>query len=371
MKKYFLFFTLTILVFALFPAVAMEAEELQFPKLSGLFSVGYKNFDFKDKSRKDPYNTWHSRRLKATVWYPSQNEPTLEPYGEEENKFWERELEKLKASDFKKSDLKAAMLEMQHLKVHKSFEAQPLHEKCPVLLFEHGIGVTAGSYQCIFQELVSHGYIVVATHHPYVADTVFFQAREKVDKVYRKAKRNKKTVDTCLEDISFILGALSRLEGLEDIMDLDNIGMLGHSLGGTLTMKTARDKSFIKAALQLDAPLGDEVAQQYDNGSDFTIPFCHIFAEESVKTLPSLSLKANNFKAVIKGTEHMSFADHLLLMEIVPTFRKFSDPDPDYLTKYYGFTTLIRSFFDRFLKNKGDFELMDLNDEGVRIETGE
>lgn len=366
MKKYFLLFFIAGLICILSPAFAMDAEDLQFPKPSGPFSIGYRNFEFKDKNRKDPYNTRHSRRLKVTVWYPSKDPLKLEPYGEEEIEFWERELKGLKKSVFKSSDLKTAMEEIERLKVQKSFQAEPLSGKCPVLLFEHGIGVTAGSYQCIFQEVVSHGYIVVATHHPSIADTVFFQDGSKI---FHKAKRNKKTINTCLEDVSFVLMSLSKLEPLANIMDLENVGMLGHSLGGTVTMKTSRNNSRIKAALQLDAPMNDEIAQKFDSGSNFDIPFCHIFAEDSSKMIPAISLKKNNFKAVVKGTEHMSFADHLLLMEILPTFRKFGDPDPDYLTKYSATTTSICTFFDRFLKNQTEIDLMSLNDENISLET--
>ncbi len=70
----------------------MDAEDLQFPKPSGPLSLGYRNFEVKDKNRKDPYNTWHSRRLKVTVWYPSKAPSNVESYGQEEIKLWEREL---------------------------------------------------------------------------------------------------------------------------------------------------------------------------------------------------------------------------------------------------------------------------------------
>ncbi|MBA3814472.1 MAG: hypothetical protein H0X26_08330 [Alphaproteobacteria bacterium] len=120
----------------------------------------------------------------------------------------------LKKSVFTPSYLQTAQQEIQHLKLHKSFQSNPLSEKCPVLVFEHGIGVTAGSYQSIFQELVSHGYIVVVTHHPSIADTVCFQDGSKI---IREAKRNKKTITPCLDDISFVLNSLARLEPLTDV----------------------------------------------------------------------------------------------------------------------------------------------------------
>ena len=186
-----------------------ENAALIFPKPTGPFSVGYKNFEFTDENRKDPYNPGHKRRLKVTVWYPSQDSLKLEPYGLEERISMERTLHDEKIAP---SDLKTCMEQFNRLKVYKSANATPVKGKFPVILLEHGYGATPGSYQSLIQELVSNGYIVVATHHPYIADDVLFQNGTKALQDVEKVKKDNMLVQTYLDDVSFVLGSLIQNE---------------------------------------------------------------------------------------------------------------------------------------------------------------
>lgn len=92
---------LFLAVFLVFSAATFASDkEIQFPKPTGSFSVGYKSIELTYGSRNDPYRTDTLRRLKVTIYYPSNDEKTKEPYGHEEEVFWKRELtEPLQSQD--------------------------------------------------------------------------------------------------------------------------------------------------------------------------------------------------------------------------------------------------------------------------------
>ncbi len=328
-----------------------------FPKSSGDFVMGYKNIELIDTSRNDPYHAG-KRRLKITLYYPSTaSSAYLEPYGEEETLFWHRELTAVPSL---KEHFNVIMNEFRTLRIHKALNAEPLPGKYPVIVFNHGFGVTAGSYQSLFQELVSHGYIICAIHNPYIADTVIFQNE---DKLFRKAQKDETAVNTCIDDATFVLSFLPEIEYFHEVMDLDKIGILGHSLGGITSMVIARTNAQIKSVVSLDAPIEDLAA--YEDGSKgFDKPFLHLFANKD--SYSKTSLKVNNFKAFIVDTEHNSFADHEVLEKIIPFFKEESELD---FSKYHTITALIRLFFDQFLKNDHENPIMSFNNRDVLLET--
>lgn len=328
-----------------------------FPESSGSFAVGYKNIELTDLKRIDPYDAEKSRSLKVTFYYPSTASiDHSEPYGEEEEIFWNRELRPIPALE---KSFEVIMEQIRTLRLKKSLDSTPLPGKYPLLVFNHGFGITAGSYQSLFLELVSHGYIVCAIHNPYIADTVIFQND---DKLFRKAERDKIAVDTCFEDLTFVLSSLSQIEHFHGLMDMDRIGILGHSLGGTTSMMLARANHLIKAAAQLDAPIED--LSEYEDGSvGFDKPFLHLFADKNsfIKT----GLKLNNFKGLVVGAEHNSFADHEVLEQIIPFFQQ-GEPD---LAKYRTIVAIIRTFFDQFLKEDHDVNLESFRNQYILLET--
>lgn len=360
-------------------------NSIEFPSLTGLHSVGYKNLEFTDEGRDDPYNSGHPRKIKVTVYYPSIDAPKLEPYGDEEVDFWETELkEPLESKEITPKEFESIMQELKVLKVFKSKDAIPATGPFPVILFEHGFGVTAGSYQRMLLELVSHGYVVIAPGHPNIATTVIF---EDGTKAFLKAGRDALMFETAFLDTQFILRQIDAIASTMPSMNLTKIGMIGHSLGGATTVKTTRINPRINAGISLDAPIshdtydydGDERSVSnldsdivLDYGSDFEKPFLHIFAGKPMCDPSSVHLKNNNFKAVIKGTEHNSFADHGILKGTISVLKEkgwhLGAGNADASSYQTEMIQLIQSFFDKFLKNT-PVNLMQKNSDVITVET--
>jgi len=377
---------LFLAIFLIFSKATFASDkEIQFPKPTGSFSVGYKVVEFTEGSRLDPYHTEDLRRLKVTIYYPSNDEKTKEPYGHEEVVFWKRELiEPLQSEDMISEEFESVAAEINNLKVFKSKNALPATGPFPVILFEHGFGVTAGSYQGMILDLVSHGYIVLAPSHPYIADTVIFEDGKET---FLKSERDALMFETAFLDTQFVLRQIETIASTTPSMDLTKIGMMGHSLGGATTVKTTRLNPHILAGISLDAPIshdaydydGDERSVsnldsdiELDYGSDFEKPFLHIFAGKPMCDPSSVHLKNNNFKAVIKGTEHNSFADHGILKGKISVFKEKGWHLGAGNTNASSYQTemihLIRSFFDKFLKNQ-HVDLMQQNSDVITVET--
>lgn len=360
-------------------------HSIEFPSLTGLHSVGHKNIEFTDEGRDDPYNHGHHRKIKVTVYYPSIDAPKLEPYGDEEVVFWKTELqEPLQDHAMTQEDLESIVRELRCTQVFKSKDAIPATGPFPVILFEHGFGVTAGSYQRMLLELVSHGYVVIAPGHPNIATAVIF---EDGTKAFLKAGRDALMFETAFLDTQFILRQIDAIASTMPSMNLTKIGMIGHSLGGATTIRTTRNNRHILAGISLDAPIshytydydGDECTVsklesdiKLDYGSDFEKPFLHIFAGKPMCDPSSVHLKHDNFKAIIKGTEHNSFADHGILKDKFSVFKEkgwhVGAGDTAASSYQTEMIQLIQSFFDRFLKDV-HVDLMQKNSDVITVET--
>lgn len=233
-------------------------------------------------------------------------------------------------------------------------------------------------------DLVSHGYIVLAPSHPHIADTVIFEdGRE----AFLKSERNAFMFETAFLDAQFILEKIDEIASTVPSMDLTKIGMIGHSLGGATTIRTTRINSRVKAGIGLDAPVhhntydydGDERNSStldsditLDYGSNFDKPFLHIFAGKPMCDPSTVHLATHNFKAIVKGMEHNSFADHGFLKDNISVFKSkgwhLGAGNAKALSYYPELNSLILAFFDNFLK-AAQVDPMNLNSDVITIET--
>lgn len=85
-----------------------------------------------------------------------------------------------------------------------------------------------------------------------------------------------------------------------------------------------------------------------------------------------MHLATNNLKAIVKGTEHNSFADHGLLKDNITLFKSkgwhLGAGNANTLSYYPELNSLILAFFDKFLKAK-QVDLMNLSSDVIAIET--
>lgn len=135
---------------------------------------------------------------------------------------------------------------------------------CPVILWSHGLGGNREAYGYLGNFWASHGYIVVHSQHRGSDSAVL---REGGVQALRTAGNAKNAIDRP-RDITFILDQLTELNKkdgpLHGKLDLDKIGIGGHSFGAQTTLLVggqllgptmAYGDKRVKALLPMSAPV--------------------------------------------------------------------------------------------------------------------
>jgi dienelactone hydrolase len=207
----------------------------------------------------------------------------------------------------------------------------------PLLLFSHGWTGFRQQNTYQIQELVSHGYIVSAVQHTYGAVVTVFPDGTVIDynpqalpdgaptDVYDSAAN--RLADQWAGDLGFVLDTLTQMNtndpqhGLQNRIDLEKVGVFGHSTGGGATIEFCARDPRCKAGLGEDAfltPVSKSVL-----AAGLRQPFLFLFSEQWSKKTKNVSLfnqlhshSDQAVSATILGTAHYDFTDLPLLTPI-------------------------------------------------------
>ncbi len=150
------------------------------------------------------------------------------------------------------------------VKTHAKAELAPAtqEQSYPVILFSHGAGTTVEVATSQSEDLASHGYIVVAIDHPYVSAATDFPDRivtaRDATTNFDTPEPAKPITQIMADDDAFVIVALGKInEGqwlplLQGKLNLDQIGVIGHSVGGAVAYNMAINDRRVKAAIDLD-----------------------------------------------------------------------------------------------------------------------
>lgn len=163
----------------------------------------------------------------------------------------------------------------------------------PVIVFSPGFGVDRDMTIFAVQSLIKAGYIIVTVGH--IFDTVFtvfpngdvkYQAKEieDIDDCDYAAWRNFLKIRK--DDIISVLDELSKINLectlLKGKLDLNRIGVMGHSLGGAAVLEAAVIDKRIKAGVLLDGAFGDiDFDKKIENNEKLDTPFVSFRQEHS------------------------------------------------------------------------------------------
>ena len=159
---------------------------------------------------------------------------------------------------------------------------------CPLIVFSHGGISYDTSNISLYKELASHGYVVVSIDHTYHAlftkidgRTVFINSgymkelnsddsRKNIEKSFTNFQ---KWMALRTGDINFVVDTfIERAEKENDsfypLIDTENIGVIGHSLGGSAALGVARERNDIKAVVALESPYMCDITGI--DGNEFT-----------------------------------------------------------------------------------------------------
>jgi predicted dienelactone hydrolase len=225
----------------------------------------------------------------------------------------------------------------------------------PVIIFSHGLGGSREGYAYLGNHWASHGYISVHVQH-LGSDSAVWQdvpPAERLQALRRSVLNLQNSLNRPL-DISFAIDQLTKMNSedllLKHRLDLDHIGVAGHSFGGFTTLAVAGEVFFgltgnvhsdadprVKAAIAMSAPAPLNKRDLDASFAKIKIPIFHMTGtlddspigetKAGDRRIPFDHIKnAQEYLVTFKDADHMVFSGHIPGQgggERDPFFQKF------------------------------------------------
>jgi dienelactone hydrolase len=345
------------------PAADIRASNVTLPNPSGPFGIGRVGYEWTDASRPDFYSldpvdpaAPHApRALMVYLWYPTQHKSSdssgiylpgakqidanPEAHSLVQDEFgpiWPQILNgKLKS----------------HAEENAPVATSP--RAFPVVILSHGLGGSGFEYTSLIEDLVSHGYVVVAIEHTYTSFAVLFpdgkvapQRNDPTPEGLSPEKRMQRMMASAglnfaqgAGDVLFVLNKLTTLnsKGRKDFplggrLDLSRLAAMGHSAGGSYAARACQLDARFRACISLDGELPPISAfPEFPDKKRFQQPVLLLEVEHTGERMPFspeqyndfLKTKDTEFKLCPPGSYdvllksaglfHGSFSDYRLL----------------------------------------------------------
>ncbi|MFE9787733.1 alpha/beta hydrolase family protein [Nocardia salmonicida] len=313
------------------PAASGDSVVVSLPSPTGPNTVGVTELHLTDPHRTDPW-TGATREVLVQIWYPAQSiggaaaTAWMPPAGRSEQEAY---LDSLGVPEARWT-----------LGPSHSYPNRPAlagNKRFPVLLNSPGMGDATGWSTAQAEDLASHGYVVAAINHTHEAYAVHFPdgrvERTVVPLNSPQEVLRDLLVPTRVADTRFVLDELAAVsadresataarlpDGLAERLDLTDVGMFGHSLGGSTTVQSLHDDPRIRAGVNLDGPILGSVATE-----GAVQPLLMLASGTSPwYGNPGWEPDWSNNSGVkiplrVAGTEHMSFSDQQTILPQLTT----------------------------------------------------
>ena len=354
-----------------------HARETTLPTPTGPFSVGRITDVWTDELQPGP-----QRKLLVWIWYPTAPR-----------------LPSTKADDYLPAPWRAAVeqqrgifisqlltRDLSRVRAHgiRNAELSPQHPSYPVVLMRAGLAALVANYTSLAEELASRGYIVVGFDAPYRSSVAVFPdgrvitraPEENADLV--SGSEQEQLLNELVRDWNADMGfALDQLEKLNRSgpsarfplrLDMERVGVFGHSLGGATALQFCNDDSRCRAGIDVDgAPRGSVIRE------GVTQPFMFLVSdhrsEPDAETRPVLANIRSIYDRLpgdrrwwlmIRGANHYGFSDDGAILKTPLLMRALRTAGIVHLSGLRQIAVTahyITTFFDVYLKSEPASEL--------------
>ena len=250
----FVLFALTAILAYAFPVFTLQ-------KPTGDYAVGVRYLPLIDENRPDPFldKSKKRRELMVKLYYPAKRDDA-KPFSQ----YFHGSTRFLRAF--------AAFYQMprfmfDHFNLIKTNSKDDLalsnkQPRFPVVLFSHGAGATMEVETSQSEDLASHGYIVADIDHTYVSAATDFPDRivtaQEATTNFDTPEPAEPITQIMADDDKFVLEKLGEMNkggiapAFKGKLNLNEIGVIGHSVGGAVAYNMAINDSRVKAAIDLD-----------------------------------------------------------------------------------------------------------------------
>lgn len=372
-------------LFALLGLAALWIEHrtgITLPAPTGPFAIGRLIYRWADDAAPDklaPAPGAH-RELVVWIWYPAASTVAPGPMDDYLPAPWREAAERATVAPIRFLTRDLARVRGHSLRNADVSAKQPRY---PVVILRAGASSEVVNYSTLAEDLASHGYIVVGLDAPYRTGVVVFPD----GRVVRRVPAN--NPENCLElggaeqagcitrlltawtaDMSFVLDRLARLNAGDPSgkftgrLDLDRIGVLGHSFGGAQALQFCHDDPRCKAGVNLDgAPFGSVVREGLHQPFLFVLTDqIHSSGPETSQVLADIQSiydslpEGARWRILIRGSNHFLFSDDGALLKshiVMRTLRLCGIVGIDGRRQLAVTSYCVRRFFDQYLKAEG------------------
>ncbi len=331
------------------------------PNPSGSYNVGTVIFDLTDSSRDEVFtaNPDDNRRILIQVWYPTDDVSmdTKAPYISDMEAFGTGIQQ-----SFRFPPLLVSHLNNIKTNSYTGVEVSENQAEYPVLLFSHGYGGLIMQNTILMEELASHGYIVFSICHPYESAVASFP--DGTDIFEGEAPEGHFINDSLTiwaNDSTYLLDQLEVTENtvipgvLWGKMDLDRIGALGHSFGGTTAEELCLTDARVIIGISFDSPhIG--ASRELNMTKPFMLFFGPDYGNPGLNDIVYNNAQNTCYGLYVNDTRHYNFADVDLWSPILQSFGLIGKINPYRMMNIMN--TYIIEFLDQEMKGE-DSALLD------------
>ena len=325
-----------LIVFAVF--MVSTFIHLEVPNPTGPLSVGKTTMVWVDASRAE----WMTikpddrRRVIAVIWYPATKDTGERPV-------YLRDLDKLGPQLVASTKLtKTQVWGLQFVRDHARWDADLALSSSPypVIIISPGLGADVEFYAAFAEDLASHGYVVVGLDHPYdvaavaLGDgsfAVFDPAQWPTGEPAREQFFGRR-MDERANDVSFVLDRLTQIDvepgPFEGQLDLERVGIMGHSMGGITAAAACRRDSRLKACLNIDGLLAGGPFSARPGDPRPAQPFMFLTKDQNADDSVVAGLEARggmSVRVVVPGATHIDFTDGPVFLPSLDPFARKAD----------------------------------------------
>jgi hypothetical protein len=248
----------------------LRNREVILPAPGGPFEVGRVEYDWSDAGRADPLGKepQQPRKLNVWIWYPGEPSPSSKAPAPYLPPAWIAAREQVSGIGT------LLMQSYAHVRSHSTADLalSTAQASYPVLIMQPGLGPVIADYTTLAETLASYGYIVVGSTPTGSASVVVFNDGQVAIGTSQgnlpdsaspvEAQRILGSlIQVWAADDGFVLDQVEHLNAADPAgrfigrIDLNKVGVIGHSFGGATAAEFCHLDSRCKAGVDLDGYL--------------------------------------------------------------------------------------------------------------------
>jgi predicted dienelactone hydrolase len=335
------------------------------PEPTGPYAVGTTTYHLIDGNREEIYgdDPGGDREMMLQVWYPAEpgSSTTPAPYFDQLEVAAAVLAERLGLPSFFLGHLDLA-------DTHTMIDAMPASgdESYPLLLFSHGLSGMRMQNTAQFVELASNGYVVASVDHTYDSvitilpggRAILHHGQTVMPDGVSTILSGRRLVGVRSQDLATELDYLEEMNHdpdslLHDRLDLEKVGIMGHSTGGATAIEFCAESRQCQAVLVQDGwiePVSEKTLSQSLSQPSIFVSTPEWLGKEnrSMGEMFFDQQDADSYQVTIEEMGHINFTDVPLLTPIGAQIGLAGNIDGARGIQILNEYSL--AFFDRYLK---------------------